>query len=261
MTFNGRFAEKIVVVTGGAQGIGLATATRITREGGVVIIADRAADPAHAAADRLCADGGEAHALVHDLETREGAVDLFQAVHERFGRIDVSIHNVGGTIWAKPYWEYEPDQIVAEINRSLWPTLWCCHAVLPYMLKARNGAIVNIGSVATRGVNRVPYAAAKGGVVAITTALSLELDNTGVRVNCVAPGGVNVERVTPRHPDPPTEADQAGIAAVVKQTLADTPLDRFGEPDEIAAAICFFAADEASYITGQTLYVAGGGIG
>jgi dihydroxycyclohexadiene carboxylate dehydrogenase len=173
----------------------------------------------------------------------------------------VAVHNVGGTIWAKPYWDYTPDEIVAEINRSLWPTLWCCHAVVPYMLAAGRGSIVNIGSVATRGVNRVPYAAAKGGVAALTAALSLELETSGVRINCVAPGGVNVTRVTPRDPAPMSDAVKAGFAGVMEQTMRDTPMARFGEPEELAAAICFFASQEASYVTGQTLFVAGGGIG
>lgn len=257
-----RFENRVAVVTGAAQGIGRATAVRLAREGAIVVVADRAAGPAWDVARAIDADGGRAHPAVHDLEHREGAVALFDEAKRAFGRIDVSVHNVGGTIWAKPFWEYQPEEIVAEVQRSLWPTLWCCHAVLPMMLEAGSGAIVNIGSVATRGVNRVPYAAAKGGVAAITTALSLELGTTGIRVNCVAPGGVDVgTRITPRNPQPPTEADMKGFNGVHEQTLRDTPMGRYGTPEELAAAICFLASPEASYITGQTLYVAGGGIG
>jgi dihydroxycyclohexadiene carboxylate dehydrogenase len=261
VTVTGRFTGQVAVVTGAAQGIGLAAAQRMAREGGIVVIADRAEQATHAAVDGLVREGLEASAAVHDLEHMEGAVTLYRSVAERYGRIDVAVHNVGGTIWAKPYWEYRPEEIVAEINRSLWPTLWCCHAVLPYMRQAGRGSIVNIGSVATRGVNRVPYAAAKGGVAALTAALSLELGDRGIRVNCVAPGGVNVSRVTPRNPAPPTDADRKGFEEVMAQTMRDTPMGRFGDPEELAAAICFLAAEEASYITGQTLFVAGGGIG
>jgi dihydroxycyclohexadiene carboxylate dehydrogenase len=261
MGLSGRFGSRISVVTGAAQGIGLATARRLAEEGSTVILADRAAEATRSAVQNLRQQGFDAHAAIHDLEQWAGAVELYQTVVRSFGRVDIAVHNVGGTIWAKPYWEYAPDEIIAEINRSLWPTLWCCHAVLPHMLAARSGAIVNIGSVATRGVNRVPYAAAKGGVAALTAALSLELGSTGVRINCVAPGGVNVTRITPRNPSPQTEADRAGFAGVMTQTMRDTPLGRFGEPEEIAAAVCFLAADEASYVTGQTLFVAGGGIG
>ncbi|GGJ57001.1 1,6-dihydroxycyclohexa-2,4-diene-1-carboxylate dehydrogenase [Sphingopyxis bauzanensis] len=261
MTFAKRFDNQIAVVTGGAQGIGLATARRMAEEGAIVIIADRAADATQATVDRLRDNGCDVHAAIFDLEKCEGATELYRTVTDQFGQIDVAVHNVGGTIWAKPYWDYKPDEIVAEINRSLWPTLWCCHAVVPYMLAAGRGSIVNIGSVATRGVNRVPYAAAKGGVAALTAALSLELETSGVRINCVAPGGVNVTRVTPRDPAPMSDVVKAGFAGVMEQTLRDTPMARFGEPDELAAAICFFASQEASYVTGQTLFVAGGGIG
>ena len=256
-----RFDGNVAVVTGGAQGIGLATAQRLAREGATVLVADRAVAATVDAVAQIRDDGGDAHAVTADLEQCEGAVELYRTAADRFGRIDVAVHNVGGTIWAKRYWDYSPSEIMAEINRSLWPTLWCCHAVLPYMLAAKRGSIVNIGSVATRGINRVPYAAAKGGVSALTTALSLDLEATGVRVNCVAPGGVNVSRVTPRNPAPPTAADRTGFAEVMEQTMRDTPMARFGEPEELAAAICYFASEEASYVTGQTLFVAGGGIG
>ncbi len=257
-----RFEGSVALVTGAAQGIGLATARQLAREGALVIVADRAAEPAMAAAHSIAAAGGNAVHAVHDLEHRRGAVDLIAEIDRKFGRVDVAVHNVGGTIWTKPFWEYAEDEIVAEIQRSLWPTLWGCHAVLPVMLRQGTGAIVNVGSVATRGVNRVPYAAAKGGVAAITAALSLELGTSGVRVNCVAPGGVDVgTRVTPRNTTPLSDADMRGMKGVVDQTLRDTPLGRFGKPEEIAAAICFLASSEASYITGQTLYAAGGGIG
>lgn len=162
---NGRFADKIAVVTGAAQGIGFATAQRLGREGATVVVADRAEQATLDAVARLMAESVDAHPAIHDLEQQTGAAALYNAVSDKFGRIDVAVHNVGGTIWAKPYWEYTTEEIVAEINRSLWPTLWCCHAVLPHMRAAGRGAIVNIGSVATRGVNRVPYAAAKGGEI------------------------------------------------------------------------------------------------
>jgi len=154
------------------------------------------------------------------------------------------------------------DQIEKEINRSLWPTLWCCRAVLPFMIEQQSGAIVNVGSVATRGVNRVPYSAAKGGVQAITTCMALELAEHNIRVNCVNPGGVDQgERATPRHTGEMTDIDKAGMQGVVEQTMRDTPMKRYGTPEEEAAAICFLAADESSYITGETINVAGGGIG
>jgi dihydroxycyclohexadiene carboxylate dehydrogenase len=248
-----------VIVTGAAQGIGKACALRFATEGARIVVADRADREARATVDEILAGGSEAVASIVDLETSDGARQLITEAINTYGQIDVSVHNVGGTIWAKPFWDYADEEIEKEIRRSLWPTLWCCRAVIPHMRERRQGAIVNVGSVATRGINRVPYSAAKGGVEAITACLAMELADDNIRVNCVAPGGVDVgERSIQRNPAPPTEADASGMAAVVEQTLRDTPMKRFSTPDEQASAIAFLASDEASYITGQTLFVAGG---
>lgn len=257
-----RFTDRIAVVTGAGQGIGKAVAMRLAAEGAQVVIADRAEKPALGVLEEITKAGGRGQVVEVDLEQRDGAVRLFAGVADSYGRIDISVHNVGGTIWAKPFWEYKPEEVEAEIQRSLWPALWCCHAVLPHMLAKKSGSIVNIGSVATRGIYRVPYSAAKGGVAALTTALAMEVAQFGLRVNCVAPGGVDGgPRITPRNPMPMSAREQGWMGDIVSQTLRDTPQARFGTPEELAAAICFFAADESSYITGQTLYAAGGGIG
>jgi NAD(P)-dependent dehydrogenase (short-subunit alcohol dehydrogenase family) len=140
------------------------------------------------------------------------------AACDRFGAVDILVNNVGGTIWAKPFGEYEEAQIEAEIRRSLFPTLWCCHAVLPAMLAQGGGAIVNVFSVATRGVNRVPYAAAKGGVNAMTAGLAWEYAGQGIRVNAVAPGGTDAP---PPHPAQRPPADRAGAGLVPASRRAD----------------------------------------
>jgi dihydroxycyclohexadiene carboxylate dehydrogenase len=162
----------------------------------------------------------------------------------------------------KPFWEYTDEEIEQEISRSLWPTVWCSRAVIPAMLESGSGAIVNVGSVATRGVYRVPYSAAKGGVHAMTVCMALELADHGIRVNCVAPGGVDSgPRKIPRNSKPLSPQETHWRASVTAQTLSTTPLGRYGTPEEQAAAICFLASSEASYVTGQVWYIAGGGIG
>jgi benzoate/toluate 1,2-dioxygenase reductase subunit len=257
----GRFAGQVVLVTGAGQGIGERTARRISAEGGTLVLADRAALVGDLA-DELDHPGAEAIPVVADLETWEGAAAVVDAALERFGRIDVAIHTVGGTIWAKPFEHYPPDQITAEINRSLWPTLWCCRAVTPHMVERGRGTIVNVSSVATRGLNRLPYAAAKGGVNAITTALALEMAPHGVRVVATAPGGTDAPpRRTPRGPAPESEEEQAWYRTIVDQTVDSSLLKRYGTLDEQAAAITFLASEEASYITGTVLPVAGGDLG
>jgi dihydroxycyclohexadiene carboxylate dehydrogenase len=253
---------KAAIVTGAAQGIGRATALRLAAEGAQVLVTDRAEAQAGEVVTEIRAAGGVAEALIADMETSSGASAMVQAALEHFGRIDISVHNVGGTIWIRPFWEYSDEQIEAEIRRSLWPALWCCRAVSPVMLAQRKGSIVNVGSVATRGIYRVPYAAAKGGVHALTSALALEMAEHGVRVNSVAPGGVDVgTRAIPRNPQIPSAQEQEWRRAVGAQTLRDTPLGRYAHPEEVAATICFLASDQASYITGQVLLVAGGAVG
>lgn len=257
----GRFDGRVVLVTGAAQGIGERTARRISAEGGTLVLADRS-DLVHGLAAELTSTGRAAAPVIADLETWEGAEAVVAAALTRFGRIDVAIHTVGGTIWAKPFEHYPPDQIQAEINRSLFPTLWSCRAVVPSMIQRGSGTIVNVSSVATRGLNRVPYAAAKGGVNAITSALALELAPHGIRVVATAPGGTDAPpRQIPRGPSAQSPAEQAWYRTIVDQTLDSSLLKRYGSLDEQAAAITFLASEEASYITGTILPVAGGDLG
>jgi dihydroxycyclohexadiene carboxylate dehydrogenase len=260
-TFPGRFAGKVGVVTGAAQGIGKAVALRLAAEGGAVALVDRS-DLVDEVRAEIEAQGGTSLTVTADLETYAGAVAAMRATQERFGRIDLLVNNVGGTIWAMPYAEYAEGQIEAEIRRSLFPTLWCCRAVLPAMIEGGSGVIVNVSSIATRGINRVPYAAAKGGVNAITACLAFEYAAHGIRVCGVAPGGIEAPpRRIPRNSGQITEQDKARLREVMEQTVASTLMKRLGTPEEEAAAILFLASDEASYITGVTLPVAGGDLG
>jgi dihydroxycyclohexadiene carboxylate dehydrogenase len=260
-TTSARFSGKVALVTGAAQGIGRTVALRIAREGGHLALVDRS-ELIHDVLDEIKALGAEAIATIVDLETFEGASTAVETAIGRFGRVDILINNVGGTIWAKPYAAYEPAQIEAEIRRSLFPTLWCCRAVLPAMAAAGTGTIVNVSSVATRGVNRVPYAAAKGGINAITACLAMEYADHGIRVCGVAPGGTEAPpRRIPRNAAPSTEQETKWYQQVVDQTVSSSLMKRYGTTEEQAAAILFLASDEASYITGVTLPVAGGDLG
>lgn len=257
-SFSGRFAGKTAIVTGAAQGIGREVALRMAREGAKVALVDRSELVEEVQLDA----GGDSIAISADLEGFSGATDAVTRAQKAFGKVDILVNNVGGTIWAKPFAEYGEAQIEAEIRRSLFPTLWCCRAVLPAMLKAGGGVIVNVSSIATRGVNRVPYAAAKGGVNAITACLAMEYAEHGIRVCATAPGGTEAPpRRIPRNAAPRSADEDRWMQQVVDQTVASSLMHRYGTIDEQAAAILFLASDEASYITGVTLPVSGGDLG
>ena len=227
-----RFRDKVVAITGAAQGIGRQTAEQAAAEGAALLLIDRAPWVRELAAT-LAQSGSQVLALEADLEQWPSAEQAFADGVAHFGRIDVLINNVGGTIWA-----------------------------LPWMLKQGKGSIVNVSSVATAGVNRVPYSAAKGGVNALTRSIAMEYSGSGIRINAVAPGGTEAPpRLTPRNDEQPSEQEKAWYQQVVDQTVASSLMHRYGTLAEQANAILFLASDEASYITGVTLPVAGGDLG
>ena len=254
----GRFDGKVVIVTGAAQGIGEQTARRIAAEGGTLVLADRSE-----LVERLASELAPALAVVTDLERYDGAESMVRRALSEFGRIDVLINNVGGAINFKPFTEFTDAEIRAELDRSLSTTLYACRAVLPPMVSVGTGVIVNVSSAATRGINRIPYSAAKGGINAITASLALEYADAGIRVVATAPGGTEAppRRVSRGTPEPANDTERAWFQAHVDQTIGSSLLRRYGTLDEQAAAICFLASDEASYITGSVLPVAGGDLG
>ncbi|MDO5513246.1 1,6-dihydroxycyclohexa-2,4-diene-1-carboxylate dehydrogenase [Corynebacterium sp.] len=254
-----RFAGQNVLVTGAAQGIGQAVAHRIAYEGGSLFLVDRSELVHEVAADLAKETGATVGSATADLETWQGAAAMVEAGVDKLGSLDVVINNVGGTIWAKPFEHYAPEEIEAEIRRSLFTTLWSVRAELPALIDAGGGTIVNVSSVATRGVNRVPYAAAKGGVNALVSALALEAAEKNVRVVATAPGGTLAPaRKVARGPGPEGEQAKEWYQQIVDQTIESSLFKRYGTLAEQAAPIVFLASREASYITGTVLPVAGG---
>jgi dihydroxycyclohexadiene carboxylate dehydrogenase len=260
-----RLNGKVCIVTGAGQGIGRAAARRLGEEGGTIVVADRIDESASRTVAELHEHGVTATKVLADLAAFAGARSLIDQTIAAHGRIDVLVNNVGGTIWIKPYHLYTEDEVKLELERSLYPALWCCLAALPVMMQQQSGSIVNVGSQSTRGLYRLPYAASKGGILAMTKVLAMEYGRHGIRINAMAPGGTDIpDRVTPRgFIRPGVVAEEDSAEAEYRREMAEDirsqqALRRRGLPEEQAAAIAFLASDDASFITGQVINCSGG---
>jgi len=251
--FPGRFAGKVAVITGAAQGIGLEVAKRLGREGASVVVADAAENPTNDAVEILERMGISAVGSVGDLSSLKYAEAAMNRARDTFGRVDVVVNNVGGAIWMKPFWYFSEDEMRAEVERSLWPTLLCCHAALPHFRAAGGGVIVNVGSnAATDGVYRIPYSACKGAVVSLTQSLAVELASLNIRVNCVSPGGtLALGRKTPRGTHSPDEREAEWIKQFIKLVGNEELIRGHATAEEQASVIAFLASSEANHITGE----------
>jgi NAD(P)-dependent dehydrogenase (short-subunit alcohol dehydrogenase family) len=252
-----RFQDKVAVITAAASGIGRATADIIGREGGTVIAVDSNGERLDAAVNAILQAGGQAHPC-HADALDEGQVNgLVADVVQRFGRIDVLVNAVGGsTIIADPGATTEALTLAewqALLHFNLTGTFLFTHAVIPAMKRQKQGKIVNLASIAGRGLSEASssaYATAKGGIIAFTKKLSIELGPHGINVNAIAPATTLTERIRPRWEQRPPEARARVVEA--------TPLRRMGEAVDQAKVICFLASSDADFVTGLTIDVTGG---
>jgi NAD(P)-dependent dehydrogenase (short-subunit alcohol dehydrogenase family) len=243
-----RLAGRVAVITGGGSGIGLATARRLAAEGATVVVADVDAAAGEAAAAEV---GGSSVAL--DV-TDDAAVEaLFQGTVDAHGTVDIAFNNAGISppdddsilVTGLEAWRR-----VQEVN--LTSVFLCCKHVIPHMQRQGRGSIINTASfVATLGAatSQISYTASKGGVLAMTRELGVEFARQGIRVNALCPGPVNTPLLQELFAKDPERA---------ARRMVHVPMGRFGEADEIAAAVAFLASDDASFITASTFLVDGG---
>lgn len=252
-----RFRDRVALVTAAASGIGKATAEIVGAEGGVVIGVDIDRERLDKAMAAIRDAGGRATGLVGDALDAAQVQRVVDAVVREHSRIDILVNAVGGsTVIPRPAAtvdELTHDEWRRLIAFNLEGTFLFCHAVAPVMKRQRSGKIVNLSSIAGRGISPTSssaYAAAKGGIIAFTRKLAHELGPFGVTVNAVAPSMTLTERLRPRW-EGWTEAQRA-------EYLAGTPLRRVAEAVDQARVICFLASADADFVTGVTIDVTGG---
>lgn len=239
--------KRVAVVTGGGTGIGAAIAKRLAGAGCAVAVLGRRIEPLQAAAEAIRASGGDAEPFSCDVSDEAQVTATAKKVLERFGRCDIIVNNAGLTrdglfirMSAKDF-----DDV---INTNLRGAFLVCRALVPGMLKARWGRVINISSTVglTGNPGQVNYSASKSGLIGMTKSLALELARRNVTVNAVAPGFIETDMTA--------ELNEAQRAAVLERI----PAQRFAQPDDIAGIVAYLASDEASYVTGEVIRVDGG---
>lgn len=243
-----RLSDRVALITGGASGIGLATARRLAAEGASVVVADTNDHAGAAAADEV---GGRY--IRADVTSQQDNEAMYAETVEVYGHIDIAFHNAG----ISP----PDDDTILETGIDAWrrvqevnltSVFLGCKAVLPYMQRQGKGSIINTASfVATLGAatSQISYTASKGGVLSMTRELGVQFAREGIRVNALSPGPVNTPLLRELFAKDPERA---------ARRLVHVPMGRFAEPEELAAAVAFLASDDSSFITASNFLVDGG---
>lgn len=239
---------KVAIVTGAAQGIGRGIALALSKEGAKVVVSD-ISDKNADVVKEIKSLGFEALAVKTNVANSKETEEMAKAAIKKFGRIDILVNNAGIYPF-KPLIDMKEEEWDRVISINLKGVFNCTKAVLPKMIEQKSGNIVNICSVAGAVIGYaglVHYSASKGGVLGFTRAAALDLTQYGIRVNAIAPGGIET---------PGTKA--VGGEEALKQAVLAIPLKRMGQPEDIANLAVFLASDDSSYITGQLIVVDGG---
>jgi len=243
-----RLQDKTAIVTGGSRGIGEAVALRLAQEGAdVAVCASRSVDAAENVARKIRDLGRQGMAMKADVSQTEDVDALIKEVLSAWGKIDILVNNAGVTR-DNLIMRMKEDEWDAVLDINLKGAFRCTKAVTRPMMKARAGRIINISSVVgvMGNAGQINYAASKSGLIGLTKSVAKELAARGITANAVAPGFI------------PTEMTDGLTEDVSEKLIEQIPLGTLGKPEDIAAAVAFFASDDAAYITGQVLVVDGG---
>lgn len=243
-----RIDGQVAIVTGASRGIGAACARALAESGSDVVIGARSAESLAEVASDIEASGRQVEAVAADLSDRDSLASLVDAALARFGRIDVIVNNVGGS-FPKPFLETSERSFEKALSWNVTTAFNLTQLAVPEMLKSGGGSVINIASAAGRMASRgmAAYGTAKASMIALTRNLAQEL-SPRIRVNAVAPGAIATDALQ-------MVLDDEGMRAAM---VEGTPLRRIGDPDDIAAAVLYFASPASGYVTGQVLAVDGG---
>ncbi|WP_083391570.1 SDR family NAD(P)-dependent oxidoreductase [Halobacillus karajensis] len=242
---------KVAIVTGSARGIGRAIALKLAHSGANVLISGTNEERTHKACEEMQAlTKSQIKYYAGDLSEEENVEEMVKYTIDSWGKIDILVNNAGGGV-ILPFLEQTPDTLKTTINRNLWTAIWSCYKVLPYMVEARQGRIINVGADSVRNGlwEHAAYNAAKGGVHAMTTGLAREFAEGDITVNTVAPPAVDCEAL-----DRIRERD----SGLVDKYIDIIPKGRAAREEEVADSVWYLSTDGASFITGQVISVNGG---
>lgn len=251
-----RLKDQVAVVTGGARGLGAATARRLAREGARVAIFDMDGATAEACAAALRDEGYGAGAWRVDVTDREAVTAAMAAVHGRWGRMDILVNNAGNVRYNR-FADMTDDDWTSVIDTHLRGAFICSQVAQRYMVSQGSGRIIMLSSIGALGEKGIAsYSAAKAGLQGLARTLALELGRFGITVNAVAPGPIDTDMT--RALSAATGKDfEEGMA----RRAAKVALGRIGKPEDVAGVIAFLASADAAYVSGQVIYVAGGPVG
>ncbi|MCX6737943.1 MAG: SDR family NAD(P)-dependent oxidoreductase [Candidatus Parcubacteria bacterium] len=243
---------KVAIITGARRGMGRTHSMLLAQAGAKVVVSDIDLKECEQVVEEIKNADGEAMAIKCDVTNKKDIDQMVKRTIDEFGKIDILVNNAG-ICQFKPFVDLTDEDWEKTININLRGYYWCAKAVVPGMIKQKSGRIINIASIAAGQIGvgfagLTHYGASKGGIVAFTESLALELAPYNITVNAIAPGAI----------DTPMAAASKTDSKVLEASMARIPLRRMGKPEEISSLVVFLASDEASYITGDMIVADGG---